>query len=47
MIGLASDLESLSGEGDHQIGEIDDEESRVSIETGSQIGLIKMSYSAT
>ncbi len=46
MIGSALDLDSLSGDEDHQVRDVDDEESRVSAGTGSQIGLLKMSYTA-
>ena len=49
MIGSALDLDSLSGEED-QVGghapDLDDDESRISTGAGSQVGLLKMSYTA-
>ncbi len=50
MIGSALDLDSLSGDdesGNHHINrDLDDDESRISTGAGSQVGLLKMSYTA-
>ena len=49
MIGSALDLDSLSGDDEHVAGhvrDLDDDESRISTGAGSQVGLLKMSYTA-
>ena len=50
MIGSALDLDSLSGDEDHVVAghvrDLDDDESRISTGAGSQVGLLKMSYTA-
>ena len=48
MIGSALDLDSLSGDDMESpaIRDVDDEESRISTGAGSQVGLLKMSYTA-
>jgi hypothetical protein len=48
MIGSALDLDSLSGDDleSPAVRDVDDEESRISTGAGSQVGLLKMSYTA-
>ncbi len=50
MIGSALDLDSLSGDDEsannHINRDLDDDESRISTGAGSQVGLLKMSYTA-